>query len=756
MSEEPNESGTSLHKNKPSLIRTTCIYLLVAFTVIIAIGLLGLQSLSEISSLATSTRDEIMPAILDRQRTILNLEKMERFAESIYRSADPATRRRHKLAAHILSQDSIFENDKALNLKVLDAYREIEALATLRQQQDILVAKGDQALMGLMAAPPMKREMASILHAVSGADTASDLRELEERFRKASTKADGNVVLSQEVLLLAKELFSARKDYVGLNRETDRRWTQVRETLGTVSANLSATATMTANDRFTLIAHEAEEATRNGQMAAAALFVLIIILVFFQQRDIVAPILRYVQRLRQMGTTDTKDSPLPEARIRELDAIRIAVERSISLMTELGARTEEMQKANASLESEIETRKAAQRELARAKRQAEAADRAKSEFLAGMSHEIRTPMNTMLGMGDLILETNPSPTQRKYIEIFQSSGEMLLEIINDVLDISKIESGQVALEMVPFELNEFLLRTRRVVAGRATQKGLDFAIDVSNDVPETLVGDPTRLRQVLVNLIDNGVKFTERGEVRLSIQRADVIHPGRLTFAVIDTGIGIPEQSLDQVFQPFTQADASTTRRFGGTGLGLAICRQLVEIMGGKLSAESHIGQGSVFHFTLDFKVGPEKGVQHKPSPKQQFNAPRIDMLNDVPHTILVAEDSESNQALIDLYFKQTACDIDFASDGSDAVNMFLEKQYDLILMDIQMPTMDGYEATRRIRGIEADKGLPPTPIIAVTANAFKEDVDESMKAGCSDYLAKPVSKQSLLECVAKHVKRGI
>lgn len=753
MNDPLKENEAAPSGNKPGLTRTISIYLLVAFAVIIAIGLLGIRSLSEISKLATSTRDEIMPAILDRQRTIVNLEKMERFAESIYRSDDQVIRRRYKLAAHLLSQDAIFENDKALSLNVLDAYREIENLVSLREQQEQLQIQSDEALLELMSLRGnLDASVSTLLISASNAHTLAELRNIRYKFEKLTDSS----FLTKEETLQADLLFSSKWDSFELDRQTARRWANIQETLHKVSTNLSAKAAVTANDRFTLIAHEADMATRNGQLAAAALFFVIIMLVFFLQRDIAVPILRYVQRLGQMGTSDEQQQPLPEARIKELDAIRTAVENSINLMSQLAARTEELEDVNANLESEIEIRKAAQRELARAKQQAESADRAKSEFLAGMSHEIRTPMNTMLGMGDLILETNPNPTQRKYIEIFQSSGEMLLEIINDVLDISKIESGQIALEMVPFELNEFLIRTRRVVAGRATQKGLDFALDIGNDVPDVLIGDPTRLRQVLVNLIDNGVKFTERGEVRLAIQRADVLNPGRLTFAVIDTGIGIPESALDQVFKPFTQADASTTRRFGGTGLGLAICRQLVEIMGGTLSVESHIGQGSVFHFTLNLEVGTAQSIPTHSSRRTNAIQPQIDMLEDIPHSILVAEDSESNQALIDLYFKQTACDIDFASDGSDAVALYNEKKYDLILMDIQMPTMDGYEATRRIRAMEAEKGVPPVPIIAVTANAFKEDLDKSLEAGCTDYLAKPVSKQSLLECVAKHVKRGI
>ncbi len=420
-------------------------------------------------------------------------------------------------------------------------------------------------------------------------------------------------------------------------------------------------------------------------------------------------------------------------------------------MIELADRTEALQQANKALETEISMREKTQQELALAKERAEAADQAKSDFLAGMSHEIRTPMNTILGMAELMLGTHPTTEQRKYIEIFHSSGEMLMGIINDVLDLSKVEAGEVVLETLPIDLADFVARTREIVAGRAHQKGLEFIVDIGRDVPKHFTGDPIRLRQVLVNLIDNGVKFTDNGSVRLTIHRTENGPPGRLTFAVSDTGIGVPPKAQSEIFNRFTQADASTTRKYGGTGLGLAICSRLVDLMGGRIGLESEPGQGSTFHFTLEFALDEQVGehlVVHQNSLEEL-----IKILSMNPTRILLAEDSESNQALIELYFKQTACVLDFAADGKETVQKFTENAYDLVLMDIQMPVMDGHEATRAIRALERENGSFPTPIIAVTANVFKEDRDRCMQSGCSGYLAKPVSKLKLLECVARHTR---
>ncbi|QJB55007.1 ATP-binding protein [Pseudodesulfovibrio sp. zrk46] len=745
-------------RSKPRLIPTIGLYSVIALIFLFIIGLVMSRSLAEIGSMAEESRDVLLPSILDRQRTAINLERMGRFAEIVYRTETPRVRRQYKLAARILSQDSIFEKDMTINRQVVDAYHDVETMARILDNQDEIIARCNTILLGFMPGSdnsaellkmPNGKEMISLLFLSDKATNLTTLEEFKVRFVQLTKESKTTTTRKNQALDDAYTLFSLLQERLTTKHTTQKLWTRINNSLEGLSANLSVNAASTADTIFTSIVDEANTSMRHSILAAASLFGALLVMLFFTQRDIVTPIMNYVHGLDRIAQGD-RDLDLTEARLKEMDNIRTAVERSATLMTQLASRTQEMQEVNRALEIEVAQRKKAQSELADEKERAESADRAKSEFLAGMSHEIRTPMNTMLGMGDLILDTNPTPIQRKYIEIFQSSGEMLMAIINDVLDLSKIEAGEVKLEHVQFNLEEFLIRMRKIVGDRAEQKGLDFFIDVGPGVPTQIKGDPTRLRQVLVNLIDNGVKFTEKGEVRLTIQPTSPDSPDRITFAVIDTGIGIAPQAQQQIFHRFTQADSSTTRKYGGTGLGLAISRRLVELMGGDIHLESTLGQGSAFYFTLKFDLveAPVEQAVATANSKEDHAT----YLSRVPTNILVAEDSESNQALIELYFKKTACRLDFASDGSEAVEYYKRSPYDLVLMDIQMPVIDGYEATRIIRDYEKEQGKTPVPIVAVTANAFKEDRDKCIEAGCTGYLPKPVSKAGLLECVATHV----
>jgi len=753
------KNGLEPIKKKPGLVPTVGAYFVIAFIAIMTIGLVVSRSLSDITSLATDTRDKVLPAIIDRQRTAVNFERLGRFAETVYRSDNARIRRQYKLAARILSQDSVFEEDDNVNREVVDAYHHIETIANLRNKQEraddhsvalILQFTPGKPATDTMLSLRQGRDMIGLLFSADKARDLDTLSALEEEFAMLAAKVNTTSSNAAAALKDASHLFTQRKIALEASQACAKLWLQVNQSLEQLADNLSINAAVTANDRFTIIVKKADQAMQTGMLAIGALIVALLIFLTLSKRDIVAPIIRYVQGLDTLGQGE-KDLNLPEARLKELDDIRGAIERSARLMSQLADRTNALEKANENLELEIEERKKIQKELALSKERAETADRAKSDFLAGMSHEIRTPMNTILGMADLMLETDPTQEQRQYIEISQSSGEMLLGIINDVLDLSKIEAGEVCLEQVVIDIDEFVERTREIVAARANQKGLGFYIDVADDVPGQFLGDPIHLRQVLVNLIDNGVKFTDEGEVRLSIHRAQKDNPGTLTFTVTDSGIGIPLEAQEQIFLRFTQADASTTRKYGGTGLGLVICRRLVELMGGTIHLKSAPRQGSTFFFTLDFTLPKQlKDVSAK-RPKNMESL--IHVLSGTPRKILVAEDSDGNQALIELYFKETACRLDFAADGSETLEKYKTSPYDLVLMDIQMPIMDGYEATRRIRAFETEHDMLPVPIVAVTANAFKEDQHRCIKAGCTDYLAKPISKAGLLQCVARLLK---
>lgn len=391
--------------------------------------------------------------------------------------------------------------------------------------------------------------------------------------------------------------------------------------------------------------------------------------------------------------------------------------------------------------------------LVTAKNDALKSSQAKSEFLARMSHEIRTPMNAIMGMAELLNETTLNSDQQYYVTIFRKAGEVLMALINDILDLSKIEAGEVSIENIPFDLKKLMIDVEEMMKPRALEKGLNYSFEINAGVSSYLMGDPTKLRQVLINLVSNSLKFTESGYIRVSVGK----NPSKkdaLMVSVTDSGVGIPASKQHLIFQKFSQADSTITRRYGGTGLGLAISKSLIELMGGQIWFKSREGMGTSFFFTIPYREQVYNPSTHAPlamtSGELDFVPPKQRDPNKKIR-ILIADDTDDNRTLFTHYLKNGPYEIIEAENGLEAIDKIKSGQFDIVFMDVQMPEMDGYAATGTIRKWEEETHNVHVPIIALTAHALSEDRQKSLRAGCDDHIAKPFKKETLLGVINRY-----
>lgn len=390
------------------------------------------------------------------------------------------------------------------------------------------------------------------------------------------------------------------------------------------------------------------------------------------------------------------------------------------------------------IERDITVAKHNAQQLEDARRKAEEGARAKTDFLATMSHEIRTPMNGVIGMTQLLEETDLDSDQKLYTNTILSSARTLLALINDILDLSKLDAGQISLNPCDFDLHRCFDETIQLLRTQGEAKGLILEVERDVDLPRYLHGDDHRLRQILNNLVGNAIKFTEEGRVKVTVEAEPVAGGGvMLNCAISDTGIGIPKDMLTGIFERFSQADAAISRRFGGTGLGLAISRRLAETMGGRITVQSEIGSGSCFTLSLPFALGKTSEISSAPLPEEEAIRDGLSGLR-----VLVAEDNRVNRLLIQKFLKNTSLELEFAHDGAEAVDKAKLFTPDIILMDVSMPVMDGLEATRVIRSW----GLPQPAIVALTANAFDSDREACLSAGMNEFVTKPITRSQLLD----------
>jgi signal transduction histidine kinase/ActR/RegA family two-component response regulator len=699
-----------------------------------------------IGDLAGNTRDNLLPALATQNDNARDVERLIVFGEQLINSTDPAKRRQARLSAQMLVYDQSFRLEPKTSELGKEALATLARIAEQRDRRDKLAGELQEALLAaetsLVRNSGAENALRWLLVATVTAGSEAALDRAIADLKSATSGAHQQQAWQPVVDL--------RRRILEIDRANTEAWDQEARRLKTVTDTLAAEAELRTRERITEIEGEAGRARVVALLGLAALGLLFVAAVVAAQRWIVQPLLDATRVLAAANLDPSGHPPEPTrpSMVAEIRAITTAARTLAKNTRELDAERRKVvqMRLDAAAALERDLRKlVAQRteELERAKLHAEAANEAKSVFLANMSHELRTPLNAILGFSRLMLRKAESSPDQEALGIINRSGEHLLQLINDVLDMSKIEARRTSLTPVAFDLRALLGDLVAMLNDRALAAGLHLSVDASHDLPAHVRCDHMKLRQILINLVGNAIKFTREGGVTIRIERLDAEEStARLAFLIEDSGAGIAEADLERIFQPFEQVASPGENK--GTGLGLAIARQFADLMGGSLTAKSRIGVGSTFRLELPVDIVAANDL---PEPADEIR-PVIGLAPGQPrYRILVAEDNPESRMLLVRELTSLGLDVREAANGAEAVAVFEDWHPQLIWMDWRMPVMSGLEATRRIRALP---GSADTRILGLTASAFEEHGEEFRQAGCDDYLRKPYRIGEVLGAMAQ------